>query len=130
MNLSEKIADAELEIMKILWREDRPVTFRDLRDELSVTKKWEKSTVNTLVHRLAEKGVISTEPRRGAPYSPNVTELDYKQAQEQEMLDKLYDGSVKNFVAALCKGGRLSATDIDELREYFAMGDVDDGKLD
>jgi len=130
MHLSEKIADAELEIMKILWRERRPVTFRDLRDELNETKKWGKSTVNTLVHRLAEKGVISAEPRRGAPYAPNVSEAEYMRAQEQGLLDKLYGGSAKNFVAALVKGGRLSATDIDELREFFTMEDADDGNAD
>lgn len=122
MSLAEKISNAELEVMRILWREARPVSFTDIRIELQNTTEWEKSTINTLIRRLADKGVITAEKQGAIQYTPNISEAEYIQAEEQSMIDKLYDGSAKNFVAALCQRGKLSEADIDELKAYFQMG--------
>lgn len=122
MSLAEKISNAELEVMRILWREKVPVSFTDIRIELQNTKSWEKSTINTLIRRLVEKEVISVQKKDVLYYIPNVSEAEYIQAEEQNMIDKLYDGSAKNFVTALCHRGKLSEEDIDELKEYFQMG--------
>ena len=126
MNLSEKISNAELEIMRILWRENKPVSFTDIRIELQNTTAWEKSTINTLIRRLVDKGVIAAQKQGIAYYTPNITEAEYTQAEEQSMLDKLYAGSAKSFVATLCQRGKLSEADIDELKEFFKMGVKDE----
>ncbi len=122
MSLADKISNAELEIMRILWRGEKPVSFTDIRVELRNTKGWEKSTVNTLIRRLADKGVISAQKQEVLYYTPNISEAEYVQAEEQSMIDKLYSGNAKNFVAALCHRGKLSEADIDELKAYFRMG--------
>lgn len=122
MNLADKISNAELEVMKILWREQASVPFSDIRSELQKAKGWEKSTINTLIRRLVEKGVISAEKRGVTQYSPNITEKEYKLSEEQNLINKLYNGSAKNFVAALCHRGELTEDDIDELKTYFTMG--------
>lgn len=122
MGLAEKISNAELEVMKILWREKRPVSFSDIRIELQSAMRWEKSTINTLIRRLVDKGVITSEKQGVTMYLPNISQEDYVMAEEQNMLDKFYKGSAKNFVAALCRRGKLSENDIDELRDFFKMG--------
>lgn len=122
MSLAEKISNAELEVMRILWREKKPVSFTDIRVELQNTKGWEKSTINTLIRRLVDKEVINTEKRGVLHYTPNISEAEYIQAEELTMIDKLYDGNAKNFVAALCHRGKLSEADIDELKAFFKMG--------
>jgi BlaI family penicillinase repressor len=121
MNLAEKISDAQLSVMKILWREKMPVSYATIRKELQRTTDWSKSTILTLVRRLAERGVISAEKRDVRYYTPNVTEAEYLRTEEQNMLDKLYGGSAKKFVAALCHRGQLSEADIDELKQYFRV---------
>jgi BlaI family penicillinase repressor len=122
MNLAEKISNAELEVMRILWQEKKPVSFTDIRIKLQDAKGWEKSTINTLIRRLADKGVITSQKRDMLYYTPNISEVEYIQAEEQSMIDKFYDGNAKNFVAALCRRGKLSEADIDELKKYFKMG--------
>ncbi|WP_343209914.1 BlaI/MecI/CopY family transcriptional regulator [Anaerolentibacter hominis] len=124
MNLADKISNAELEVMKILWRVKQPVSFTNLRLELQSTKNWGKSTINTLVRRLAEKGVITSEKREVMYYSPNITEAEYIETETQGLIDKLYGGNAKNFIAALCHGSKLSENDIDELREYFNKEEI------
>jgi len=41
------------------------------------------------------------------------------------MIDRLYEGSAKNFVAALCSRGELTESDIDELKTHFKMSEAE-----
>ena len=122
-SLSSKISDAELEVMKILWREKRSVPFSDIRAELNSKMGWEKSTIATLLRRLQKKGAVSIEERDIHYYLPNISKEDYTKFKEKSWIDRLYEGSAKNFVAALCQSGELTEADIDELKMYFRMGD-------
>ena len=67
--ISFKISDAELEIMRILWREKRAVSFSDIRIELSDKMGWGKSTIATLLRRLTKKGAISIQERNSLLYA-------------------------------------------------------------
>lgn len=118
-----KISDAELEVMRILWREKQAVSFRDIRIELSNKMGWEKSTIATLLRRLQKKGAISIQEKEVHYYMPKIAKEDYIMSKKRSLIDKLYDGSAKNFVAALCQNGELTEADIDELKMYFRMGD-------
>ena len=121
------IADAELEVMRILWREERPLSFTEIRTELEDKKKWSKSTIQTLVTRLRDKGAINSHTHYVTLYTHNVTELEYQHAEEKTFLDKLFSGNAKKLVASLCQSGQLNENDIDELKQFFVMeGDNDD----
>ena len=121
MKSTNRITDAELEIMRILWREKRPVDYSFLRAELKELKGWEKTTISTLLKRLCDKGVVGVDRREVMYYTPVLAETEYMQTEEQAMLDKLYGGSAKSLVAALCRRGKLSVEDIDELRAFFSV---------
>ena len=118
-----KISDAELEVMNILWREKQPVPFSSIRTELHNKMGWEKSTIATLLRRLQKKGAISIQEKEIRYYMPNITKEDYIMLKKKTLIDKLYEGSTKNFVAALCQNGELTEADIDELKMYFKMGE-------
>jgi len=121
-----KISDAELEVMRILWREGRPLSFGEIRKELEAKTVWNKSTIQTLVVRLRDKGVINASTQYVAIYTPNVTESEYRQAAGQSLIDKLFDGNAMKLVASLCQSGQLSENDIDDLKALFHVG----GKLE
>ena len=115
-----KISDSELEIMRILWREQRPLKVAEFRDELELKKGWNKSTTNTLVTRLRDKGLIEPTERYGvARYIPLVTEDEYILAEEKTLLERF--GSAKKLALAMVRNNHLTTADIDELREYFKM---------
>lgn len=118
-----KISDAELEVMRILWREKQAVSFSDIRIELRDKMGWEKSTIATLLKRLEKKGAVSVQEKEVHYYVPNIAKEDYVMFRKRSLIDKLYDGSTKNFVAALCQSGELTEADIDELKMYFRMGE-------
>ena len=116
-----KIHDSELEVMRILWREKRPLKISEFRDELEERKGWNKSTTQTIVTRLRDKGVIEPAERYGvARYIPLVSEDDYILSEEKALLDKF--GSAKTLALAMVRNGHLTDSDVEELREYFTKG--------
>ena len=121
-----RITDSELEVMRILWREGRPLSFTEIRTELQNSSKWSKSTIQTLVIRLRDKGAIKTQAHYVTLYSPDITEQEYLSVEKETFLDKLFDGNAKKLVASLCRDGQLDESDIDELRQHFV---VEGGKV-
>ena len=123
--MNKTISDAELEVMRLLWRNKRPMTFAELRTEIFQVKDWNKSTVHTLVIRLRDKGIIEPLDQYGpAQYVPLVSEEDYLRIEGKAVLEKF--GSAKKLALALVRSGQLTDSDIEELREFFKMGG--DGK--
>jgi len=119
--MDAKIADAELEIMRILWRENRPLKVAEFKDELEQNRGWNKSTTHTLVARLRDKGLIEPTERYGvARYIPLVTEDEYILSEEKALLEKF--GSMKTLALAMVRNGHLTDSDIEELRDYFNKG--------
>jgi len=116
-----KIADSELEIMRILWREGRPLSFAEIRTAIENKTDWKKSTIQTLLGRLRDKGIISTHSHYVTLYSPNVSEEEYVKTEGQNFIDKLFDGNAMKLVTALCKNGQLDENDVDELKAFFKM---------
>jgi len=121
--LVEKIANAELEVLKVLWAAEHEMTIKDIRKTLSEQTDWEASTIKTLVYRLTEKRVIKADKRNVFYYTPAISEQEYNDYTTQTMIDKLYGGSAKNLVASLVGAGKLTDDDINELRSLFKVGD-------
>ncbi|MDR2671482.1 MAG: BlaI/MecI/CopY family transcriptional regulator [Oscillospiraceae bacterium] len=116
-----RIPEAELEIMRVLWREQRPMKVTDLIEAFKDTRGWNKSTIHTFVARMREKGIIETTERYGvARYVPCVTEDEYTLAEEKAVLSKF--SSAKALALAMVRNGHLTDADIEELREYFKAG--------
>ena len=70
MNYLPQISEAEYEVMKIIWKY-APISTNDITDKLLKTTNWNARTIQTLIKRLASKGVISYEKQsRRFVYTP------------------------------------------------------------
>ncbi|MCM0647526.1 BlaI/MecI/CopY family transcriptional regulator [Clostridium swellfunianum] len=121
--LASKITDSELEIMRVLWEAGGELPIADIRKTLEEKSKWETSTIKTLLRRLCEKGAVEAVKKEVFYYSPLVSEAEYNDYITQSLIDKLYSGSVKNLVASLLGSKKLKASEIEELRSMFKVGD-------
>lgn len=116
----KKLSEAEFEIMQILWRHEEPLTSNQILNELEEKRNWKLASVMTVLARMAEKGAVYCDRNtRTNYYSVLVSEEEYKLAESDSFLEKLYDKSAKNFIACLYQGKRMSKENIQELRAYL-----------
>ena len=120
-NLACKISGSELEVMKILWRAEDALPVTEIREKLQKTKGWEPATIKTLISRLVSKGVVRQEKRKVFFYSPAVSEKEYSTWATDDLIERIYNGSARQLVAALVHSDGLTQADLDELRQMFKV---------
>lgn len=113
--MSERISEAELAVMEVLWRES-PLTALDVAARIDPGRDWSDRTVKTMLGRLLAKGVLDhEEDGRRYLYRPLVARSDYVAGESQRLLDRLFGGRAAPLVAYLAEHHELSASDIAEL---------------
>jgi len=118
----QKLSDTEMELMEVIWECDPPVTSTELLSIFAQRgKEWKAQTISTFLSRLVDKGALEAKRYgRTNKYVPLISPKDYKLAETQHVLDGLYQGSVKNLIAALYDGDKLSDEDVAELKQWFS----------
>lgn len=113
------IGEAELEIMKVVWKADEPIGSAAIGKAVE-EKGWKRTTIATFLARLVEKGALSAE-RRGKAwyYTARLTAKEYKKSQVKNLVKNLFDGSARSLVASLFEEESLSEDDIKELKAIF-----------
>lgn len=112
------LPDSELDIMLAVWHNRGPATAPAILETLE--KPLTASALHSYLKRLEEKGYLRCEKTgRVNSYTPLIDEAEYRRRAGGAVLEKLYDGSLKTFAAALWDGGRLSADQVSELRAYL-----------
>lgn len=115
-----KLTRFELDIMEVLWQLGR-VSVREIRESLPEKKRPAYTTVQTIVHRLEEKGAVRRIKKIGNAliFEPVIT----RQAAYRRLIDEfldLFGGAVHPLMAHLVEMGRLSLEDIRELEKKMA----------
>ncbi len=121
-NFEKRLPDAELEIMKVIWHNECPISTSEVKriiDEESSAGKTVQ-TVQTLLNRLIAKDYIKKD-RRGKEYiyTPLVSEKDYVEFESDRFLKKMHGNSVTNLMKALFDSRNISDEDIAELEAMF-----------
>ena len=118
------ISEAELEVMKVIWSEKRPVTSLDLGEAFE-NKGWKKTTIGTFLTRLVEKGALTFEKQgKLYYYNPLVSQKEYRKSQTKNLISSLYNGSVKDFAVSLFEEQSISDEELKELKAIFVDKEV------
>ena len=113
MKDSYKLADAEREILEVLWEHTEPLQTKDLLELVNQRgRNWKRQTLNTLLFRLEKKGMVS---RKYAYVQAALSEKELRQKQTQEILDDFYGGKLGDFCAALVGDTKIRKEDAEEL---------------
>ena len=110
-----KLFDSELKVMDILWKEGI-VPAKYVADRLTQELGWNKNTTYTLIKRCMKKGAIErTEPNFMC--HALIAKEDVQETETNELINKIYDGSVDKLFAALLGRKKLSAEQIEKLKQ-------------
>ena len=117
------ISETELEIMEYLWKQEEPISTVDLLTYFNQErqKEWKLQTLATFLSRLTEKGLLKSEVKgRGTVHQPAITFEEHNRYKAKNILEVLYEGSIKNFFAALYGDKKLSQEEIAELKKWLS----------
>lgn len=114
-----QISEAEFEVMKIVWKH-APINTNEITERLVKTTTWSPKTIQTLIKRLVNKGVLTYEKQsRIFVYTPLVDENEYIGQESNSFLKRFYDGNISKMLSAYIENDKLSETEIDTLRSLL-----------
>lgn len=117
----QQVSDYELELLKIIWSGGNQAMYAEIVDALEEKGLvWTKNTIITLLSRLVKKGFLKVQKigRRNL-YLAIVPEEEYRAAQAQSLVEKIYEGDAKGLVCTLIQGDLLSPQEYEELKTYW-----------
>lgn len=110
-----KLFDSELKVMDVLWRQgDTPA--KEIAKVLSGEVGWNVNTTYTLIKRCIKKGAIERE-EPGFLCHALIPKSAVQEAETDELINKIYDGSADKLFTALLDRKKLSAQQIEKLRQ-------------
>ena len=121
--MAVKLFDSELKVMDVLWREgDR--TAKQISDILKGEIGWNMNTTYTVIKKCIAKGAIRREEPNFLCHALIAKEA-VQEAETDELIGKLFDGSVDKLFAALLGRKKLTTQQIAELKQIVGdLGEV------
>lgn len=111
-----QISEAESRVMQFLW-DHGPAAASDVVAGLSKTHDWTEATIKTLLNRLKNKGALQAEAEgRHFVYTPMLDREDWLLAESSGLVNRLFDGRLAPLVSHFSNHGKLSESDLAELR--------------
>lgn len=113
--MEAKLFDSELKVMDVLWREG-DCTAKHVAEVLGNEVGWNVNTTYTVIKRCIKKGTIER-------LEPNfvcralVPKEEVQQAETEELINRVYDGSTDKLFAALLSRTKLSPQEIQNLKQ-------------
>lgn len=110
-----KLFDSELKVMDVLWREGDK-TAKYIAEVLKGEVGWNKNTTYTLIKRCMNNGAIERSEPNFMCHAL-IPKEEVQEAETEELINKVYDGSADKLFAALLGRKNLSAEQINRLKQ-------------
>ena len=105
------MSDGDYRFMDIVWKNE-PVSSMDLVRICADALGWKKSTVFTMIKRMAEKGCLVNE---NAVVTACVDREKVQKIYSERLVKENFDGSLPGFLDVFLKDRTLSMSEAEEL---------------
>ena len=118
-----KIFDSEYRFATIVW-EREPVTTRELVELCRQRLDWKRTTTYTVLRRLCDRGIFRMEDSVVTSLIPRE---EVQRQESRQFVERTFQGSLPQFVAAFLRDKPLSRDEADEIRRLIdqAGGEAD-----
>lgn len=111
----ERLADSELDIMRVLWKSEKPLKASEITKLLSGERSWKTQTAHVLLGRLCDKGYIDADKSGYSHvFSAKISEEEYFAAESEILIGRM-EGTVTGLVASLIETNSITDEEISEL---------------
>ncbi len=114
-----RISGAEWQVMQVIW-DQKVATAAEVIAALSAATGWRHRTIRTLLGRLVDKGVLSTEADGNRYlYRPLVSRTKYVREESQSFLKRVFGGDAAELLVHFVRGADISRERIQELKQLL-----------
>lgn len=117
---SNTLTEAELRLMKILWRRGESAV-TDLVAELPDGEPLAYNSVLTTIRILEQKGYVEhRQEGRAFVYRPSIAEHEAGRSEVRHVLNRFFGNSRERLLLSLLGDGEISAEELQRLKEAIA----------
>lgn len=119
--MKQRMANAELAVMNLLWQSDDRMTARKIREQLYPDEtKAQHGTVQRLLQRLEDKGFVERDRDLSIHFfSPAISRQTYAGQQLESLADELTAGSFAPLITHLVEQKKISREEISRIRDIL-----------
>jgi BlaI family penicillinase repressor len=119
MKVAPRISEAEWEVMKVIWKK-APCPASEIGRTLSARFHWGPATVKTFLNRLLGKGALNFEKSgRAYLYSPAHTEEEFRAAEAESFLRRVFDGALSPMLSHFVQSRHLTPREWESLEQIL-----------
>ena len=119
MNPPPRPTDAELAILRVLWRRG-PSTVKQVHEELSRRSPSVYTTTLKILQIMTEKGLVTRdESQRAHLYTTRLPEEETQSQIVGDLLDRVFEGSAGRLVMRALSDRPASAGELEEIRKLL-----------
>jgi BlaI family transcriptional regulator, penicillinase repressor len=119
MNALPRPTDAELAILRVLWRRG-PSTVKDVHEELARRAPAAYTTTLKQLQIMAEKGLVTRdESQRAHLYAARLPEEATQTQLVRDLLDRAFEGSAARLVQRALSSRPATPEELAEIRELL-----------
>ena len=111
----KKLGMVESKFADIIWRSE-PLSSGELVKLCERELNWKKPTTYTVLRRLCDRGIFRNE---GGTVCSLISREEFYALQSERFVEETFSGSLPSFLAAFTRRRRLSADEIEEIRNMI-----------
>lgn len=112
-----RLHEGELNVMELLWSNES-LQAKYIAKIIKEYIGWEKNTTYTVIKRLIDKGVVKRE-EPGYVCRALISKQKVQEIETQVLLDKLFNGSLSNFLTEYLASCKLKSVELLELEKII-----------
>ncbi len=112
-----RLHEGELNVMEMLWS-NQSLPAKDIAKIIKDYIGWEKNTTYTVIKRLIDKGAVKrVDP--GFICKACITKKEVQQIETDALIDKVFSGSLTEFIDSYLGQKKLTSDDMLHLRKVI-----------
>jgi len=113
-----RLGDLQLKIMKVLWAA-RSATVAEVQQQLD-GEQLAYTTVATMLRKMEDRGLVRhRQKQRKFIYEPAVSEQQVTRSMADDLVDRLFQGSLTETVCHLLQSREVSHEELDRLEQFI-----------
>jgi BlaI family penicillinase repressor len=117
---THRLGDLQLRILRVLW-ERREASVGTVHEEVGGLTKFAYTTIATMLRKMEARGLVShREEGRSFIYKAKIAEEAVSRSMADDLLEKLFGGSLTQAVNQLLSSREVSKEELRELERLIA----------